>query len=113
MKKTVYTILLTLILSLCSLLACQERGRERHRENGEALKILGRVVSMEGKPLPGAVIMLPETGAIVESNAQGAFLLADLVKGRYHLEIHRDGYESYRSEIFSLTGTSGSKRSPW
>lgn len=106
MKKAAYTILFTLLFTLCSFLACQERGgeRARHRGNVEVLKISGRVVSMEGKPLPGAVILLPETGAVVESDAQGVFLLTGLVKGRYHLEIHREGYESYRSEPFSLVG---------
>lgn len=61
--------------------------------------ITGRVFNEQGQPLPGASIMLENTGSGIVTDLNGSFSFLNLGQNRYILSLSFMGYETQRVEI--------------
>jgi iron complex outermembrane receptor protein len=59
---------------------------------GAAVPVTGTVVDESGVAVANATVQIVETGAYAGTDAQGAFRIADIDPGRYHLKVIRLGY---------------------
>jgi TonB-dependent receptor len=56
-------------------------------------------------PLPGAQVLLVETGQKVETSEQGHFVLSEVAPGRYTLVVSRDGYiRQVKADVVVVAG---------
>ncbi len=56
-------------------------------------------------PLPGALVLLVETGQKVATSPQGHFILAEVAPGRYTLVVSRDGYiRQVKADVVVVAG---------
>jgi len=65
------------------------------------LTIKGKIVNWEGFPVSQAIVLIPETGKSVETDESGRFEIT-ITQGKYHIEVHKQGYMPYYSDVFEL-----------
>jgi len=63
--------------------------------------IKGKVIDWEGPLVSEAIVLIPETGKSVKTDDSGRFEIK-MPQGKYHIEIHKEGYMPYSSEVFEL-----------
>ncbi len=63
--------------------------------------IKGKLVNWEGTRVSEAIVLIPETGKSVETDDSGRFEIK-MPPGKYHIEVHKEGYMPYYSEVFEL-----------
>jgi outer membrane receptor for ferrienterochelin and colicins len=104
-----YVILNMLIISIVflyadNLLTAQQPHRERDKSSQtiSTFSIKGRVIDSNNLPVSEAIVLIPEIGISVETDASGSFELKQIPIGKYHLEIIKKGYMPYRSDFFEL-----------
>ena len=69
---------------------------------GQSLFIIkGKVVDWENSPVSEAIVLIPETGKSVETDDSGCFEIK-MPQGKYHIDVHKEGYMRYSSEAFEL-----------
>jgi len=104
-RKLLISIILFAFIFITSniLLAQQHRQRYRREQDIFTSIIKGKVVDSDKHPISKAVVLIPEIGISVETDASGYFELKQIPKGKYHLEIIKEGYMPYRSDVFELT----------
>jgi outer membrane receptor for ferrienterochelin and colicins len=96
-------IISILFLFTNSLLPAQQQQHQRQRaQTAPTFSIKGRVVDSNNLPVSEAIVLIPEIGISVETDASGIFELKKIPKGKYHLEIIKKGYMPYRSDFLKL-----------
>ena len=68
--------------------------------------VKGVVVNENNSPLQGATIKITSLNKLTTSNARGEFILPNVPKGRYHIEISYVGFEDYLVTI-DVNGNTG------
>ena len=113
-RKLLISIILFAFIFITSniLLAQQHRQRYRREQDISTSIIKGKVVDSDKHPISQAVVLIPEIGISVETDASGYFELKQIPKGKYHLEIIKEGYMPYRSDVFELTETKTAQKTP-
>jgi len=108
MKKISFSILTLLIFILLSSiqfsLAYQEQ-QHRHQHGKTQKKyysIRGRVIDWEKNYMKKAIVLIPELGISVETDDQGVFEISNIPQGKYHIEVHAEGFLTYSSDFFIL-----------
>ncbi|NSL88638.1 TonB-dependent receptor [Chitinophaga sp. Mgbs1] len=67
--------------------------------------LTGKVTDKISKqPLPGATVYLPDLHVGAATDAQGNYIIKNLPKGKYVVDVHYIGYSAY-SEIVTINGT--------
>ena len=57
----------------------------------EGVTLKGKVVDVDGDPVPGVKVQLHELARTVGTNIEGAYLFLDVPKGRYHIHFEALG----------------------
>lgn len=68
--------------------------------------VKGVVVNENNSPLQGATIRITSINLLTTSNNRGEFILPNVPKGRYHVEISYVGFENYQATI-DVNGNTG------
>jgi len=103
-----YVILNILVISILFLFtnnilpAQRQQHRHRRAQTTPTFSIKGKVVDSNNNPVSEAIVLIPEIGISVETDASGSFELKQIPEGKYHLEIIKKGYMPYRSDFFEL-----------
>lgn len=102
-KSTVSVILITTMffLGLNSFVLAQQHRHRRGQER-PTYSIKGKVVNGNNSPVSQAIVLIPEISISGETDASGLFELSQIPKGRYHLEVIKEGHMPYRSDIFEV-----------
>lgn len=102
-KLSILIILSALIfITKDTILAQQNRQRHKKEQYTSTSIIKGKVVDSNNVPITQAIVLVPEIGISVETNASGCFELKQIPRGKYHLEIIKKGYMPYRSDLFDI-----------
>lgn len=105
-KKVIILIISTLfILFLVPnnvLLAKQPQQKQQKAQATSTFSIKGKVVDRDNIPVPGVIVLIPEIGISVETDASGTFELTQIPPGIYHLEVIKEGYMPYSSDPFEV-----------
>lgn len=79
-----------------------QQQRHRTAQTPHVFSIEGKVVDSNNDPVAQAIVLIPEIGISVKTDSSGCFELKKIPRGKYHLEIIKEGYMPYRSDIFEL-----------
>jgi len=83
--------------------ASPQQHRYQHQQGQvKYYSLRGRVVDWEQNYVEKAVVMIPEIGKSVETDASGKFEMTQIPGGRYHVEVYAEGYLEYSSDPFVL-----------
>lgn len=87
------------------LLICLIFGLSANAVHAQSAVVRGRVQAADTeRGLVGATVLIEETGQYAETNAQGAFVLTELVAGQYTLTFFAKDYKT-RSQALTLAAT--------
>jgi outer membrane receptor for ferrienterochelin and colicins len=83
--------LLIILLLLTSTLLCKD----------DELYVRGKILDKNGNPIEKAIVIIPEIGLTCETDKNGFFEIKAR-GGKIHLEIQKEGYIPYQSEILEI-----------
>lgn len=95
------TIILMLGLWAGGLTGCKPTLNESSRVLPTT--ITGRAQMEDAEDHEGIEVFLPGTTYIAKTNREGGFTFSNVQSGSYELVVEHDGYQQYRSEIFSVS----------
>jgi outer membrane receptor for ferrienterochelin and colicins len=96
-------IISILFLFTNSIPAAQQQQHQRQRaQTAPTFSIKGRVVDSNNLPVSEAIVLIPEIGISIKTDASGIFEMKQIPEGKYHLEIIKKGYMPYRSDFLKL-----------
>jgi outer membrane receptor for ferrienterochelin and colicins len=103
-KYVVHVVIISILLIFTNniLQAQQQQHRYQKEKTTPTFSIKGRAVDSNNLPVSEAIVLIPEIGISVETDASGIFELKQIPEGKYHLEIIKKGYMPYRSDFFEL-----------
>ncbi|MBE0461400.1 MAG: TonB-dependent receptor [Candidatus Aminicenantes bacterium] len=107
MRKKIIVLIISILSILLFitnnvLLAQQHRQQHRRAQAPSTFSIKGKVTDSNNIPVANATVLIPEIGISVKTDASGTFELKQIPKGKYHLEVIKNGYMPYRSDFFVL-----------
>ncbi|MFQ6083611.1 MAG: TonB-dependent receptor domain-containing protein [Candidatus Aminicenantia bacterium] len=104
--KKIYIVLITVLYLISGqfILGKQryQHSQQHHYRTSHVFSIKGKVVDREDNPIVKAIILIPEISKSAETDLSGYFEFQQIPMGKYHLEVHKEGYMPYYSEIFNL-----------
>ncbi|HZX10025.1 MAG TPA: TonB-dependent receptor plug domain-containing protein, partial [Acidobacteriota bacterium] len=104
-RKLLILMILSVLIFITNNILFSQQHRQRHgREQETSTSIIkGKVVDSDKVPITHAIVLVPEIGISTKTDAFGFFELKRIPRGKYHLEIIKEGYMPYRSDVFELT----------
>lgn len=65
----------------------------------QGASLTGTVTRENGEPMAGAIVQLEELKREARTDADGTYRFENVPPGRYHVDVHTEGYSSRRAEV--------------